>query len=100
MMTTWDSMVELDSTARLIDAFVNSLNLSDYGIKEMAQEGRRHMIPRVFISSIFMAVIMELNLSENWQRIAKSMLKSSGHSEVLNPTSEPYLIFAKKTLTV
>lgn len=40
MMTTWDSMVESDSTARLIDVFVNSLNLSDYGIKEMAQEGR------------------------------------------------------------
>lgn len=40
MMTTWDSMVEPDSTARLIDAFVNSLNLSDYGVKEMAQEGR------------------------------------------------------------
>ena len=33
MMTTWDSMVEPDSTARLIDAFVESLNLRDYGIK-------------------------------------------------------------------
>ena len=40
MMTTWDSMVEPDSTARLIDAFVNSLDLSDYGVKEMATEGK------------------------------------------------------------
>ena len=46
MMTTWDSMVELDSTARLIDAFVNSVNLSDYGVKEMVQEGRPSYDPR------------------------------------------------------
>ena len=46
MMTTWDSMVEPDSTARLIDAFVNSLNLSDYGVKEMAQEGRPSYDPK------------------------------------------------------
>ena len=36
MLTTWDSMVERESTARLIDAFVNSLNLTDFGIKELA----------------------------------------------------------------
>lgn len=46
MMATWDSMVEPDSTARLIDAFVNSLELSDYGVKEMAQEGRPPYDPR------------------------------------------------------
>ncbi len=46
MMTTWDSMVESDSTARLIDAFVNSLNLSDYGIKEIASEGRPPYDPK------------------------------------------------------
>ena len=46
MMTTWDSMVEPDSTARLIDAFVNSLDLSDYGVKEMAQEGRPPYDPK------------------------------------------------------
>lgn len=48
MMTTWDSMVEPDSTARIVDAFVNSLNLSDYGIKEMAQEGRPSYDPGSF----------------------------------------------------
>ena len=48
MMTTWDSMVEPDSTARLIDAFVNSLDLSDYGVKEMATEGRPPYDPKCF----------------------------------------------------
>lgn len=46
MMTTWNSMVEPDSTARLIDAFVDSLNLSDYGLKEIAAEGRPPYDPK------------------------------------------------------
>lgn len=46
MTTTWDSMVEPESTARLIDAFVNSLDLTDYGIKEMASEGRPPYDPK------------------------------------------------------
>lgn len=40
MMTTWDSMVDSESTARLIDVFVDSLDLSKYGVKEIASEGR------------------------------------------------------------
>lgn len=46
MMTTWDSMVDPESTARLIDAFVNSLDLADYGVKGMACEGRPPYDPR------------------------------------------------------
>lgn len=46
MMTTWDSLVEPDSTARLIDAFVDSLNLADYGVKELASERRPPYDPR------------------------------------------------------
>ena len=46
VMTSWDSLVEPESTARLIDAFVNSLNLSDYGVKQMASEGRPSYDPR------------------------------------------------------
>lgn len=46
MMTTWDSMVDPESTARLIDAFVNSLNIADYGVKEMAPEGRPPYDPK------------------------------------------------------
>lgn len=48
MMTTWDSMVDPDSTARLIDAFVNSLDLSDYDVKELAKEGRPPYDPKCF----------------------------------------------------
>ena len=39
-----DSFVDPESTARLIDAFVNSLDLQKYGVKEAAKEGRRLMI--------------------------------------------------------
>ena len=46
MMTTWDSMVDSESTARLIDAFVDSLDLSKYGVKEIAPEGRPPYDPR------------------------------------------------------
>ena len=46
MMTTWDSMVDPESTARLIDAFVDSLAFSDYGVKEMAAEGRPPYDPK------------------------------------------------------
>ena len=46
MMTTWDSMVDPESTARLIDAFVDSLDLSDYGVKELASEGRPPYAPK------------------------------------------------------
>ena len=46
MMTTWDSMVEQDSTARLIDAFVNSLDLRKYNVKMLSEEGRPPYDPR------------------------------------------------------
>ena len=46
MMTTWNGMVEPDSTARLIDAFVNSLDLASLGIKERATEGRPPYDPK------------------------------------------------------
>ncbi len=46
MMTTWDSMVGTESTARLIDAFMNSLDLGGYGVKEMASGGRPPYDPR------------------------------------------------------
>ena len=46
MMTTWDLMVDPESTARLIDAFVNSLDLSKYDVKELATEGRPPYDPK------------------------------------------------------
>ena len=46
MMTTWDSVVDSESTARLIDAFINSLTLSNYDIKGIAPEGRPPYAPK------------------------------------------------------
>lgn len=46
MMCSWDSFVEPESIARLIDAFVNSLNLINYGVKEAAAEGRPSYDPK------------------------------------------------------
>ena len=46
MMTTWDSMVDYESTARLIDAFVDNLDMSEYGVKELATEGRPPYDPK------------------------------------------------------
>lgn len=40
MMCSWDSFVDSESIARLIDAFVNSLDLVKYGVKEASKEGR------------------------------------------------------------
>lgn len=40
MVCSFDSWVEEDSTARLIDAFVNSLDIASMGVKEAAYTGR------------------------------------------------------------
>ena len=46
MMYSLDSLVEKDSTARLIDAFVDSLDLSQFNIKQMSCEGRPAYNPK------------------------------------------------------
>lgn len=46
MMCSWDSFVAPESIARLIDAFVNSLDLVKYGVKEIATEGRPAYDPK------------------------------------------------------
>jgi len=40
MVTSWDGLVEKESIARIIDAFINSLDLQKFGVKEEAREGR------------------------------------------------------------
>jgi len=71
MMATWDSMVDPESTARLIDAFVNSLDVAGYGIKEISSEGSPHMIPGAFLRSIFMEVRMASNHLESLRRAVR-----------------------------
>ena len=46
MMTTWDSMVDPESTARLIDAFVDNLDMSEYEVKKLPFEGRPPYDPK------------------------------------------------------
>lgn len=46
MLCSWDSFVAPDSIARLIDAFVNSLDLADLGVKKVAPGGRPQYDPR------------------------------------------------------
>ena len=46
MMYSWDAFVDPESIARLIDAFVDSLDLTKYGIKEAAKEGRPSYDPK------------------------------------------------------
>lgn len=45
-IATFDSLVARESTARLIDAFVDSLELTSYGIKECSHTGRPPYDPR------------------------------------------------------
>ena len=46
MMTSWGALVSPTSTARLIDAFVDSLNLAEFDVKELASEGRPPYDPK------------------------------------------------------
>lgn len=46
MVCSWDSFVDSESVARLIDAFVNSLDLTKYSVKEAAKEGRPAYDPK------------------------------------------------------
>lgn len=75
MMCSWDSFVAPESIARLIDAFVNSLELTKYGIKEAAKEAARVMTQKGCINCISMGIEKEFVLHENWLKAVKSILK-------------------------
>lgn len=46
MMCSWDFFVDPESVARIIDTFVNSLDLTRYGVKEATTEGRPSYSPK------------------------------------------------------
>ena len=46
MFCSWDSFVDEQSIARIIDAFVNSLDLQEFAVKEAATEGRPAYDPK------------------------------------------------------
>ncbi len=74
MMCSWDSFVAPESIARLIDAFVNSLELTKYGIKEVAREGRPGYDPKGMYK-LYDGIEKEFVLHENWLKAVKSILR-------------------------
>lgn len=46
MVCSWDSFVSTESIARLIDAFVDNLDSTKYGVREAAKEGRPGYAPK------------------------------------------------------
>ena len=116
MMTTWNSMVEPDSTARLIDAFVDSLNLSDYGIKEISAEGRPPYDPKSLLklyiygsdngikSSRKLAKSCRVNVEarerlEKYERYQK-LMEESGQSQMSLTDADARLMKSKNGFAV
>lgn len=46
MCCSWDTFVDKESIARIIDAFVNHLDIGKYGVKPVATEGRPSYDPK------------------------------------------------------
>ena len=69
MMTTWDSMVDPESTARLIDAFIDNLDMSEYGVKELSSEGRPPYDPKALYK-------LHIYGSENGIKSSRKLAKS------------------------
>lgn len=46
MYCSWDSFVDEESIARIIDAFINSLDVNRYGVKSVSVEGRPAYDPK------------------------------------------------------
>ena len=46
MCCSWDAFVDKESIARIIDAFVNHLDIEKYGVKPVAAEGRPSYDPK------------------------------------------------------
>lgn len=46
MYCSWDAFVDKESIARIIDAFVNHLDIEKYGVKSVAVEGRPSYDPK------------------------------------------------------
>ncbi len=78
MFCSWDSFVDAESEARLIDAFVNSLDMNEYAKKKKATEGRPSYDPaglfKLFIygnrndvrSSRKLAAACRVNMEVKW----------------------------------
>ncbi len=70
-----DSLVDPESTARLIDAFVNSLNMKDYDVKEAANEGRPLYDPKGLFKLYIYGYRNEIRSSRKLQRACEVNLE-------------------------
>lgn len=75
MVCSWDSFVSTESIARLIDAFVDSLDSTKYGVREAAKEAGRAMPRKGCTNCTYMEAAKESALHANWLKAAKSILK-------------------------
>lgn len=71
MFCSWDSFVDEQSIARIIDAFVNSLDLQEFAVKEAATEADQHMIRKDCISFISMGIEKVSVLQESLQKVVR-----------------------------
>lgn len=75
MLCSMDSLVDPKSTARLIDAFVNSLNMKDYDVKEAAKEGRPLYDPKGLFKLYIYGCRNEIRSSRKLQRACEVNLE-------------------------
>lgn len=70
-----DSLVDPESTTRLIDAFVNSLDMKDYDVKEAAKEGRPLYDPKGLFKLYIYGCHNEIRSSRKLQRACEVNLE-------------------------
>ena len=71
MCCSWDAFVDEESIARIIDAFVEHLDMKKYGVKAAAVEVVHPMIRKAFTSFIFTEAEKESVLHESWQKAVR-----------------------------
>src|SRR5699024_36822 len=71
MCCSWDAFVDEESIARIIDAFVEHLDMKKYGVKAAAVEGRPSYDPKSLTSFIFTEAEKESVLHESWQKAVR-----------------------------
>lgn len=66
MVCPWDSFVDTESVARLIDAFVNSLDLTKYAVKDAAKKGDQDMSRKGCTNCTYMVIVKVSVPHANW----------------------------------
>ena len=67
MCCSWDTFVDKESIARIIDAFVNHLDIKKYGVKAVSEQGRPSYNP-IRLTSIMASQAENESRSDNIRR--------------------------------